>query len=204
MNKQDFLTELSNALQGLPQSDIDKSLEYYSEIIYDQMEEGQTEEEAVAALDSPNNIANQILMDTALPKLVRAKVKPARTMRIGEILLLVLGSPIWASLLFAGVVLLFSLYITVWSVIITLYAVNLSFAVGALIGIIQGCIFIFTGDPAGAAFYIGAAFACFGAAVLSFFAFNKITALLIHATKQFILWIKSLFLRRNTAKQKNT
>lgn len=196
MNRQDFLASLNNALQGLPQNDIEKSLEYYSEIIYDQMEDGQTEEAAVATLGNPDDIAKQILMDTTLPKLVKAKVKSTRTLRMWEIMLLILGSPIWASLLLAGIILLLALYITVWSVIISLYAVSLSFAVGTLTGIVEGCINIFTGTPANAAFYIGAAIACFGATVLSFFACNKITAALIHASKQFIRWIKSLFVRK--------
>lgn len=196
MDKQEFLTALEIALQGLPQNDIEKSLEYYSEIIYDQMEDGQTEEAAVAALGNPDDIANQILMDTPLPKLVKAKVKPTRTLRMWEIMLLILGSPIWASLLLAGAAVLLALYITVWSVILSLYAVNLSFALGALTGIVEGCINIFAGTPANAAFYIGAAIACFGATVLSFFACNKITAALIHASKQFIRWIKSLVVRK--------
>lgn len=80
MHKQDFLTALSDALYGLPQSDIDQSIEYYSEIIDDQMEEGISEEEAVASLGAPDAVAKQILMDTALPKLVKAKVKPSRTL----------------------------------------------------------------------------------------------------------------------------
>lgn len=201
MNKQDFLTALENALQGLPQNDIEKSLEYYSEIIYDQMEDGQAEEDAVAALGNPDDIAEQILMDTTLPKLVKAKVKPTRTLHTWEIMLLILGSPIWASLLLAGIILLLALYITIWSVIVSLYAVTLSFAVGALTGIFQGCINLFAGTPANAAFYLGAAIACFGAAVLTFFAFNKITAALIRASRQFIQWIKSLFIRKQPRKQ---
>lgn len=196
MHKQDFLTALSDALYGLPQSDIDQSIEYYSEIIDDQMEEGISEEEAVASLGAPDAVAKQILMDTALPKLVKAKVKPSRTLRAWEIILLILGSPIWASLLIAAASVLLSLYITIWAVIVSLYAVDLTFAVGALVGLVQGGIFIGTGNVAAALFYLGAAIACFGLAVLSFFGFNKVTAKLIIVSKQFVSWIKSLFIRR--------
>lgn len=118
MHKQDFLTALSDALYGLPQSDIEQSIEYYSEIIDDQMEDGISEEEAVASLGAPDAVAKQILMDTTLPKLVKAKVKPSRTLRAWEITLLILGSPIWASLLIAAVSVLLSLYITIWAVIV--------------------------------------------------------------------------------------
>ncbi len=200
MHKSDFLVALGDALQGLPQNDIDASIEYYSEILDDQMEDGISEEDAVAALGDPGEVAKQILMDTALPKLMRAKAKPSRTLRVWEILLLILGSPVWASLLIAAASVLFSLYVTIWAIIGSLYAVNLSFALGAILGLVQGGIFIFTGNYAAATFYFGAALACFGIAVLLFFGFNKMTMKLVSLSKQFVLWIKSLFLRRRNTK----
>ena len=48
MSKTEFLTELKKALEGLPEEDIEKSLEYYSEMIDDRIEDGLSEEEAVA------------------------------------------------------------------------------------------------------------------------------------------------------------
>lgn len=53
MDKRTFLNSLREQLYGLSQSDIDKSLEYYSEMIDDRMEDGVSEEEAVAARESP-------------------------------------------------------------------------------------------------------------------------------------------------------
>ena len=40
MNKQEFLLALRGALAGLSEADIRASLDYYTEIIDDQMEEG--------------------------------------------------------------------------------------------------------------------------------------------------------------------
>ena len=48
MNKQEFLSALQNALAGLPKKDRQKTLAFYSEMIDDRMEDGMTEEEAVA------------------------------------------------------------------------------------------------------------------------------------------------------------
>ena len=200
MRKPDFLAALSDALQGLPQSDIDKSIEYYNEIIEDQMEDGTGEEEAVATLGRPEEIAKQILMDTALPKLMRAKVKPTHTLRGWEIVLLILGSPIWFSLLIAAASILFSLYITIWAAIVCLYACNLTFAIGSVFFPIQGCVFVFTGHYAAAAFYFGATLVCLGITVLLFFGFNNITDKLIALSKKLVLWIKSLFLKRSRTK----
>lgn len=200
MRKSDFLAALGDALQGLPKRDINQSIEYYSEILDDQMEDGIREEDAVAELGDPKEIAKQILMDTALPKLMRAKGKPARTLRAWEIVLLILGTPVWASLLIAAASVLFSLYITIWAVIVSLYAVNLTFALGAVLGLIQGGIFLFAGNYMAAIFYFGAALACLGITVLLFFGFNKMTGKLVALSKQFVLWIKSLFLKRRNTK----
>ncbi len=200
MCKSDFLAALETALQGLPQNDIDKSIEYYNEIIDDQIEDGISEADAVAALGVPEEVAKQILLDTALPKLMRAKVKPTRTLRAWEITLLTLGSPVWAALLLAAASVLFSLYITIWAVIVCLYACNLTFALSTVICPIQGCIFTFTGHYAAAAFYFGATLACFGISILMFFGFNNMTAKLVGLSKQLVLWIKSLFLKRRRTK----
>ena len=56
MLKQEFLAQLRDALCGLPQRDIDERLTFYSEMIDDRMEEGLSEEEAVAAVGSVDEI----------------------------------------------------------------------------------------------------------------------------------------------------
>ena len=99
MDKQMFLKTLAEKLQGLPQSDIKKSLEYYSEIIDDRMEDGASEEEAVGAMESPEETARQILMEMSLPKVVKAKVRPLHPLKPWELVLLILGSPVWFRLL---------------------------------------------------------------------------------------------------------
>lgn len=94
MNKKQFLEAIRNRIKGLPENDIDKSLDYYSEMIDDRVEDGMTEEEAVAALGTVDEIVAQILNDIPLQKLVKEKVRPKRSLSAFEILLLVLGFPI--------------------------------------------------------------------------------------------------------------
>ena len=53
MTKSEFLSALENRLSGLPKDDVQKSIDYYSEIIDDRMEEGLTEEEAVRGEGNP-------------------------------------------------------------------------------------------------------------------------------------------------------
>ena len=48
MNRKEFLRSLSRSLRGLPRAERAQSLDYYGEMIQDRMEEGLSEEEAVA------------------------------------------------------------------------------------------------------------------------------------------------------------
>ena len=48
MNKAQFLCELEKLLYGLPQEDIKQSLDYYSEIIDDRIEDGLSEYDAIS------------------------------------------------------------------------------------------------------------------------------------------------------------
>jgi len=66
MSKADFLAALAAELRDLSREDIARSLEYYSEMIDERMEEGLSAQEAVAALGSPEAIGQEILK--ALPR----------------------------------------------------------------------------------------------------------------------------------------
>ena len=52
MNKQEFLTQMQKALSWLPQEDIEERIAFYSEIIDDHIEEGMSEELAIAEIGS--------------------------------------------------------------------------------------------------------------------------------------------------------
>ena len=70
MNKTAFLKELRKRLKQLSKAERQQYIDYYAEMIDDRMEEGISEEEAVAVLGSADEIAAQIPAD--------AFVKPAR------------------------------------------------------------------------------------------------------------------------------
>lgn len=200
MNKQTFLSALQEQLKGLSQNDMEKSLEYYSEMIDDQIEDGISEEEAVSAMGAPEEIARQILMDLPLPKVVRVKAKPSRPLRVWEIVLLVLGSPVWVPLVLTAIILFAVCYMVIWIMIFVLYAIDFSFAMGALAGFIQGGISLFTLGGTQAAFYFGAGLVSIGVAILLFFAFNILAVKLVHLSRKFILWTKSCFLGKGDNK----
>lgn len=61
MTRIEFLTELDRRLEVLPREEADRHLAYYAEILADRAEDGMTDEEAVASLESLDTITNRIL-----------------------------------------------------------------------------------------------------------------------------------------------
>ena len=166
MDKYDFLLALEERLADLPEADRQSSLDFYAEMLDDLMEGGMTEQEAVASLGSVDAIAQEILMDTPLPKLIKAKMKPKRRMRAWEIVLIAVGSPVWFPILIALFAVALSLYITLWAVVISLYAADLAFAISAPAGIIAAIALFVSGKPAAALLFLGAGLVLAGLTIL--------------------------------------
>lgn len=68
MNKYEFLAEVRRGLGGMKKADIDRSLEYYREMIEDRVEDGLTEEEAVAALGPVKKVIADIRSGAEMPE----------------------------------------------------------------------------------------------------------------------------------------
>lgn len=191
MNKEQFLIELASALAGLPEEDIEKSLEFYSEMIDDRIEEGLTEEDAVAEIGSIDDIRAQIIKDTPLPKLIKEKVKSKRSLSGLEITLLIVGFPIWFPLLAAAASVIFSVYVTLWSLIIVLFAVEACFVACAFAGIVATPLFFVIGNTPSALFMLGCGLFLAGLSVLWVFVCKWGVKGIIWLTRVFF---KSLFI----------
>ena len=193
MSKQEFLVQLRKGLSGLPQEDIEERLTFYSEMIDDRMEEGLSELEAVSAIGTVDAIITQILSDTPLTKLVKEKAKPKRTVKPLEIVLLILGSPIWLSLLIAAFAIILAAYIVVWSVVITLWSIEASFASCSLGGIVSAVIFAFQGNGLTGLAMLSAGIICAGLSIFMFYGCKAATKGILLLTKKMALGIKTLF-----------
>ena len=194
MSKQQFLEGLRRALSGLPQEDIEERLTFYSEMIDDRVEEGLTEEEAVAEIGPVDEVVAQIMEEIPLSKLVKERVRPKRALRAWEIFLLVLGSPVWLPLLLAGIAVIFALYVAVWAVIISLWAVEVSLAGASLGGAISAVVACFQGNGITGVASLGVGFFCAGLAIFWFFGCKAVTKGILLLTKKTALGIKSLFI----------
>jgi len=199
MDKKEFLWRLMDGLSGLPMDDIDRSLDYYSEMIDDRMEDGLSEEEAEAALGPVGEICSQILAETPLSRLVKEAVRPKRKLRAWEIILLVLGSPVWVPLVAAAVIVVASVYLSVWAVLLSLYAADLAGAVAGLAGVVTMFRMLSIGQIAEGILFLGGSLVCIGLAILLFFGFNQLTKGLVWVTKRGLLALKGCFVRKEAA-----
>ena len=199
MKKSEFLWGLAEGLRGLPPEDLERWVDYYREMIDDRMDEGLSEEEAVADLGSLEEIRDQILTETPLPRLVKESVRPRRKLRAWEIVLLVLGSPIWVPLIAAAVIVVASVYLSVWAVLLSLYAADLAVAVTGLAGGVALVQMLMAGQTAEGILFLGAGLVCIGLAILLFFGVNQLTKGLVWVTKRALLALKNRFVRKGAA-----
>jgi uncharacterized membrane protein len=191
MNKYDFLLALEHRLTGLPEADRQASLDFYAEMLDDLTEGGMTERDAVASLGSPDAIAEEILLEMPLPKLVKAKMKKRRLSGL-EITLLAVGFPIWIALL--AVVL--AVYITFWAVVLSLYAADLALAVSVPAGLIAAIALFASGQPTAALLFLGAGLVLAGLAILWFFLCNLTAKGVWQLGKLTLRGIKACFVRK--------
>lgn len=157
-----FMAALRERLASLPPEEQARYLDDYREIICDRMEDGMTEQEAVASLGDPALIAQQILNETPLSTLVKARLSPERKLKGWEIALLILGFPLWFPLLIAGAAIIFSLYVTVWSILGSLVSACAALLLASPVLIVCGIVQLAHGFTAygltalGAGLFLGA------------------------------------------------
>lgn len=196
MSKNEFLSALQLGLSGLPKDEIEERLNFYSEIIEDRMEEGLLEEEAVLAVGTVEKIVAQAVTEIPLAKIAKERIKPKRHLKVWEIVLLALGSPIWLSLGIAVVAVIVALYVSLWSVIISLWTVFGSLVICSLAGMIAGIILICNGSGFAGGAMIGAGIVCSGLSVFMFYGCKVATKGILILTKKMAVWIKNMFIKK--------
>ncbi len=199
MTKMAFLLSLHTRLAGLPQDEAEERLRFYSEMIEDRMEEGFTEEQAVEAVGSVDEIAAQIVADIPLTNIAKETVRPKQPLKTGGIVLLVLGAPLWLPLLITAVAVVLALYAALWSVIVSLWAAFAAIIGVALGSVVGGVGFAVGGSTLSGVAMIGAGLICFGLAVFFFFLCKAATSGTVLLTKKIVLGIKNRLVNAEVA-----
>ena len=200
MNKEEFLSSLRERLAVFPDAEIEEYINYYREMIDDRMEDGFTEEQVIQELGCVDDVFAVILQETALTQLLKKKMKPKHRLRPWEIVLLVLGSPIWIPLAAAAVVIVLAAYVVLWSLLISLYAIELSIAACGLGGCVSAVFPLLQSNGFAAGVLLCAGLVCAGIAILLFFPCKLAAKGAWKLSKTILLGIKFLIIGKEKAK----
>ena len=191
MTKKEFLEELEELLIDADEDNKENSITYYDEMIEDFKENGLTEEEAIRKIGEPKDIVKSILGEESIVyKEVSGKLK------ILIMVLLILGLPIWGSVLFALVALILGVlmiilcgYVVIWCVPFMAGTFSLGSLVFGVISMIGSFVLMGQNLELGI-FQLGLGISSMGLfialAILTF----KISKYFIKATKWFSKWLK--------------
>ena len=197
MSKDAFIGELRHRMAGLPKEAVDRTVEYYSELIADSMEDGLSEEEAVSRLRSLDEIVANVVKDTPLSQIVETRIREKKAKRGGirawEVILLVLGAPLWLPLLLAVLAVVLALYVTLWAVVIALWAVVAAVILSGVVAVVAGIVELCRLHLPQGLVLLGGGLVCMGLCALLFLLMKLITVGTVKLCKLIWTGIKSLF-----------
>lgn len=199
MNKQEFLDQLQNALSGLPRQEIEEQLVYYSEMIDDKMEEGISEEDAVAQIGPIEEIAAQVKPDMPLKDVIKEKIGKNYSLPLWAIICLIIGIPIWGSLLIGVVSTVFSMIVVTIAAIICIWAVSVAAGCCVIGGMVAAVMQLIAGHTAATVCLFGGSLVCIGLTILLTMVSKAITNGTIRCVKRIITEIKKLIAKRRGA-----
>jgi uncharacterized membrane protein len=162
MSKQEFLARLSDALPRLKRTERKRVLSYYSEMIDDRAEDGESEQDIIASLGSIDEITAGIIEDAAS----RGELKKNISVLAG--VLIVVGSPVWLPLLVTALVLAVTFYALAWVLVAVMFSIVVSLAAAGISGIVGLFIYMST-NVSLAVFTFGVGLAGAGLCILSLF-----------------------------------
>lgn len=200
MTKLAFLEALNKKLSGLPKKEVDERVSFYCEMIDDKIEDGVSEEEAVEQLGSVDDIANQIIGEIPLGKIVKEKVRPKHKLNAFEIVLIILGAPLWIAIISALLGVLIAVYVTVWSMVVVVWAIALAIAISVIGGLIGSAFYGIQGNILLFIALLGAAIFLAGLTIPLYYLCKAITKGIIYVTKKIAFGVKSLFVKKEKVK----
>ena len=181
MNKETFLTKLTEALSFMDPAERNRTVQYYREILEDRVEDGLREADAVAEMEPVAEIARLRAENSPPPKKRRPR---------WETVLLIAGFPLWFPLLLAAGCVFFALFIAAWSVILALFSVTAALALCLIAGI--GCLFLLltSGYPLTGLFLLGVGLFCAALGIALFIPVLALSRLLIRGVSRLFRFLR--------------
>jgi len=200
MSRDAFIGELRHRMAGLPQEAVDRTVEYYSELIADSMEDGLSEAEAVSRLGSLDEIVANVVKETPLTQIVQNRVQESKKKGVSGwvIALLILGAPVWLPLFIAVLAVLFALFVSLWAVVIALWAAVGAIVLAGFVAMVAGIIELVRVHLAQGLVLLGGGLACLGLCALLFLLMKLVTVGTVKLCKGLWIGIKSLFVGKKS------
>ena len=204
MSRDAFIGELRHRMAGLPQEIVNRTVEYYSELIADSMEDGVSEAEAVARLGSIDEIVSSVVKDTSFTQIVQTRVQESKKKGVSGwvIALLILGAPLWLPLLIAALVVLFALFISLWAVVIALWAAVAAVILAGIVAIAAGVIALARVHLAQGLVLLGGGLMCLGLCALLYLLMKLISVGTVKLCRLIWTGVKLLFVGKKGGKDK--
>lgn len=199
MNRIEFIETLRNSLQGIPQDDINKTIDFYNEILSDKIEDGMNEEDAINSLGSIDSILYTTLSEISFRKLIKEKIG-RRKLKTWQIVLLSSTFYIWIPVSIALFAVALALYVSLWSGVIAVGAGALASACCSPIFLVLGIIDIFTANVGSGFMLIGLSLILAGAAILLTILTIQFAKLMLKVIKKLFVKMKSKFVKRGDLK----
>lgn len=201
MNKQEFLDLLAEKLSPLGPVESYKSVLYYSEMIADRMEDGMSEQEAVAAMGNIEKIVEEIMMSASFPVLMKAQMEQKKPEWNGwKIALIILLSPVWIPLALAAFCVVMALLIALFSLVVSLIAIVFSLVVSGL-ALVVVAPFHMPDGLATVLAMLGAGFLIAGIGLFLYFAAKQAVIGCYKLVTAVLRGMKRLFIKRGRANQ---
>lgn len=191
MNKVEFLKELELDLLKMKDSEKSKFIVYYDEMISDYIENGIVEDEAVKKVGAPDKIAQELMGEYDSVKLNL----PSFGSKSLNIIITIIGFPLWGSVLLSIALLVLSAYIILWCVPFAAGAGSLGFIASAIVGIV-GAPFVIAQSISIGLIQLGSGIASIGISLILGIATVVLTKKFISITKKFNIKLVALFKKK--------
>lgn len=172
MVRKEFNKRLRKSLKGLSRQERQEVIDYYNEMIDDSIESGKTEQEAIAELGSPEDLAKKILSENYPVEPISADKgsgnKKKSSLKPLWIVLIIIGSPLWLGLAIGAAGLIVGLLAGALGLVVGLFAACAGLVVGGVGATVYGVIMLFS--------EFGYGLACAGGGICSF-ALGALTAI---------------------------
>ena len=202
MNKNSFLDALQKCLCQLPKGDVEQSVQYYSEIIDDKIEGGQSEGEAVVSLGAPEKIAEEIL--GSFKKEEEQKPRTVKKKKGWQSGLLIAGAPLGVPLAIAFLVSVLcvglSVYVSAVAAVISVAVIVAALSLYGVACVSLALITVFTGTGALCLFYASMGFVCIGAFIMLIIPTINLLKLSVSGSKLLFLLTKRFVVRKGARK----